>query len=64
MIYELPARRSTEERSDGMTARRLGELLSVCLGGQHADDWAVKAIARPKCRVLPFTPRVRAEAGD
>jgi hypothetical protein len=54
MIYELPARRSTEEPSNAMTTRRLSELLAACLGAQQADQWAVSVIVRPRCRVLPF----------
>ena len=54
MIYELPERRATEDRSDSVTSRRLGELLAVCLGSDQADAWAVSIIARPRCRILPF----------
>ena len=54
MIYELPARRDPEQSLEGMTTRRLSELLAACLGGAQGNDWAVRVIARPRCRVLPF----------
>ena len=59
MLYELPARRATDDRSDSLTSRRLEELIAVCLGSEQADAWAMSIIARPRCRILPFTRPVR-----
>ncbi|HET9373221.1 MAG TPA: hypothetical protein VFO19_23320 [Vicinamibacterales bacterium] len=62
MIYELPARRVEDDKSDTVTAHRLSELLAACLGGPQANEWAVKIIARPACRILPFTTRAHRAA--